>query len=207
MSTQISEDLAYLRDVAEAGEAAPSTSGRFALLWFGLLTITLMAHWAILRGFVPGVSEAFIGLAWMSFAIIGSVGSWLISRSVCDLPGQSAAGNKVDRYTWRVSGAGLFLFAIAIALTVVLRADVGPELFDLIMPAAFLLYAVNYSANAAFMKGFSKWLPVIVALGFAAVTIAMTGLADAYLASAVGVVALWSVGGYRQLREEPKAIV
>lgn len=207
MSSKISSDLEYIRDLAEAGEQAPSLSGRFSLLWFGLTAIALMAHWAIARGIIPGVTEPYVGLVWLVYAVLGSTGSYLIGRSIQNLPGQSSAGNRVDRHTWQVAGISIFLFVLGIVAVVSMRPQVSELLFDMIMPAAFLAYAVSYSANAAFTKGFSKWLPVIMSMLSMVAAILFVGTPEVYLASAVGVVAVWSVGGYRQLREEPKPVV
>lgn len=207
MTSKLQDDLNYLRDMAEAGQDAPSLSGRFSLLWFGLLAVALLLHWALAKGLVGGLEERHVGFVWLGFGLLGGLGSFLISRTMRDMPGQSAARNKVDRHTWRITGLGLFLYAITVAFTVALRADIGTWLFDTIMPTAFLAYAISYSATAAFTRGFSKWLPVILSLAFCAITVALIGLTDTYLASAVGVVAIWSVSGFGELRNEPKSVI
>lgn len=207
MTYKFQDDLTYLRELAEAGEDAPSLSGRHSLMWFGLLAIALMLHWAIARGLIAGIETSSIGFVWLSFGILGGLGSFLVGRSLRDLPGQSAAKNKVDSHTWSVAGIGLFLYAISIAVAVAFRDDTGPWLFDTIMPAAFLVYAISYAASAAFTRGFAKWLPVALSLAFSAITVSMVGLPDVYLAATVGVVAIWGVSGYGQLRNEPKSVV
>lgn len=206
MTTKLADDIDYLKDLAEAGDCAPSLSGRFALLWFGLAAVTLMVHWAILRGLIPGMTEQWVGLVWLVFGLVGGIGSYLIGLSIRDLPGQASAGNRVDRHTWKITALGLFLFAASIFTVVMLRAEATPLLFDMIMPTAFLTYAVSYGATAAFTRGISRWLPVIMSLVFVVITILFVGSPELYLAACVGVVAVWSVAGYRQLREEPKAI-
>ena len=207
MSSKFADDIDYLKDLAESGEQAPSLSGRFALLWFALTAIALMLHWSVLRGFIPGMTEQWVGLIWITYGVLGGVGSYLIGRSISDLPGQSSAGNRVDRHTWQVSGIGIFTFVIGIIIAVSTRDTVSTLLFDMIMPAAFLTYAVSYAGTAAFTKGISRWVPVIMSLVFVIASLVFVGTPEVYLVSAVGVVAVWSVGGYRQLREEPKPVV
>ena len=75
MNTNLADDLAYVRSVAEAGDTAPSMNGRFTLWWSLLLTLTLLIHFTVASGFIPGVDLRWIGLAWAAFGIIGFIGS------------------------------------------------------------------------------------------------------------------------------------
>ncbi|HBJ93416.1 MAG TPA: hypothetical protein DDZ43_11110 [Hyphomonadaceae bacterium] len=115
--------------------------------------------------------------------------------------------NRVDRSTWRVASFGLFAFAISIVVAVSVRPELSVDLFDAIMPAAFLVYGISYAATAAFSKDRGKWLPVIVSVAFACLTIGMFGLSDTYLAAAIGTLLSWLTGGARQLLNEPKSVV
>ena len=204
MSDKIAEDLAYLRDIAEAGEEAPSLSGRYTVMWSGLLTIALLIHFVVASGYIPGFSLKWIGLVWMVFSVLGWAGSFLISRSLQGRPGQSAAKNKVDRHTWRITGIGILLFAVSIAVVVFLRGSVSPVLFDVIIPTSFLAYAVTYSGTAAFSKAKSKWVPVILSLVMSVCTMMLIGIPAMYLVAALGVVAVMFLPGLAVLRNEPK---
>ena len=207
MTTDIQSDIAYLKDVAESGREAPSLSGRFALLWFGLLAVALLLHWAFAREIIPGVDMRYVGIVWVGMVVIGNATSYIIGRGMQDLPGQSAPHNKVDSVTWTVSGIGLALFALTIVGTVILRPEISIIFFDIIIPTAFLLYAVNYAATAAFTKTRGKWVPVFISVATAMATIALVGIPELYLVATVGVTALWLTSGLRQLREEPKTTV
>ncbi len=206
MNSKFSDDLDYLRDVAESGENAPSLSGRFSLLWFGLLSVALLAHWALARGLVPGVPEQYVGFIWLGYAIVGMAGSTLISHTLKDKPGQSASINRLDRTGWPVVGAGLFVFALSILAAVSIRG-VSVDLFDAIMPTAFLVYAVRYAGRATFERGAMRWAPVVISIIAASVTVFLFGTADVYLAAAFGVAILWLASGYPELRNEPASIV
>ena len=207
MATNIENDIAYLKEIAESGREAPSLSGRFALLWFGLLTVTLLTHWALARNLIPGIGIQYVGLAWIGMVIIGNAASFIIGRGMRDLPGQSAPNNRVDNVTWTVSGMGIALFALTLMALVFLREDVKPIVFDLIMPTAFLLYAVNYSATAAFSSKARKWVPVWISLLACVGTLALVGIPELYLAAAIAVAGLWVTSGLPQLLEEPKTTV
>ncbi|MAK61686.1 MAG: hypothetical protein CMK09_11960 [Ponticaulis sp.] len=207
MTAKMEEDLAYLKDIAESGREAPSLSGRFALLWFGLLTVTLLIHWALARNFIPGIGIQYVGLFWIGMVVIGNIASRLIGRGMRDLPGQAAPNNRVENVTWTISGIGLAIFALTLMAVVFLRDNMSAIMFDLIMPTAFLVYAVNYAAVAAFIKKQNKWVPVWISLLASAGTLALIGIPELYLVSAVAVAALWVTSGLRQLLEEPKSTV
>ena len=207
MNSKLADDLEYVRTIAEAGQEAPSTSGRSATLWFLLVTSALLAHWALAKGFIAGLDERWAGAIWMTMGIAGGIGSFILRKTASDLPGQSAPANRVDRSTWRVASIGLFSFAITIAVAVSIRSDLGVDLFDAIMPAAFLVYGISYAATAAFSKEAGRWLPVIVSIAFACITVALFGLSDTYLAAAIGTLLCWLTGGARQLLNEPKSVV
>ena len=206
MNTKLADDLAYVRDIAEAGQTAPSLSGRFTLLWSGLLMTTLILHWLCAAG-IFGVSIQWVGLFWIGFGVLGSIGSRLIAGRMQDMPGQSAAGNKVDRHTWRVTGLGLFAYAGAVAATVFLRADINPVLFDTILPAAFLAYAVSYAGTAAFSQSDAKWLPVILSVLMSVFTMLLIGIPALYLVAALGVLAIMFIPALQQVRAEPKSVI
>ncbi|HBH89503.1 hypothetical protein [Ponticaulis sp.] len=207
MNSKLADDLEYVRTIAEAGEDAPPIAGRFATLWFLLVTAALLAHWALAKGFFAGADERWAGAVWMAMGISGGIGSFILGKTAADLPGQSAPVNRVDRSTWRVASFGLFAFAISIVVAVSVRPELSVDLFDAIMPAAFLVYGISYAATAAFSKDRGKWLPVIVSVAFACLTIGMFGLSDTYLAAAIGTLLCWLTGGARQLLNEPKSVV
>ena len=50
MNTRLTDDLAYVREIAESGASAPLLGGRF-LAWWGLLaTGAYLGHYAIIKG-------------------------------------------------------------------------------------------------------------------------------------------------------------
>lgn len=206
MSDNLADDLAYVRGIAEQADKTPSLSGRYSLWWSGLAVLALIAHWATITQTVTLLAPNMVGLVWMTFGIVGGIGSGVIAWTLRNHPGKGAAGNKVDRYTWQVSSVGLFLFAISIAVTVAIRDDITPMLFDMILPTAFLMHAVAYAGSAAFERSGAKWVPVISSLVLAAVSVYFVGTAELYLIAAVGVILIWAVPGIGQLRNEPKPV-
>ena len=53
----LSSDLAYVRDLAEAGQNAPLLGGRFLVMWGGLVSLAYTGHFLIATGAWPFVPE------------------------------------------------------------------------------------------------------------------------------------------------------
>lgn len=206
MNSTLSDDLAYVRSVAEAGETAPLLSGRHTLWWGALLTLPLIAHWVIGSGYIPGVTLQWIGLVWMAFVIVGYVGNAVLIRSSVPRPGSSAAINKVSRTLWSTVGLALVSYSAVAVLTSMLRENVGYWLVDTILPVSFLVYAIAMAGAAAFSSETIRWLPIVGAIGFSAITTALIGLPILYLFAALGVVLVLILPAIQQIRNEPAPV-
>lgn len=110
MSPQsLADDLAYIRDLAEAGEKAPLLGGRYLVWWGSLTTLAYLAQYAILERLfgLPPQSLAFL---WGGYVILGLGGSFSMHRTFGPgKPGAASTGNRVSALVWR--SAGLFLGA------------------------------------------------------------------------------------------------
>ena len=203
--SSLAEDLAYVRQMAEEGAAAPSLSGRFSTWWAGLVTIALFAHWGTLTERLPIAPEQ-IGLIWISFAVIGTLGNIFLSFSLRGKPGALAPGNRVSRAIWGVTTAGLFLYGTSLGFGVALRG-LPYILFDTIMPLAFILHAVNSSATAILFQRRLSWTTIIPSLVTAAACTWLIGTASTYLVAMAGVIIAWLIPAIGTLRSEPKSVV
>ncbi len=203
--TPLADDIAFVRQIAEEGQAAPSLSGRFALMWGTLVGLALFVQWLTLRGqfFFP---VDYIGAVWLAVGLVGGVSSGILGWSLRNKPGQSSAGNQAEQAAWPISGLGLFVYAVAIAVAVVVRGQ-PVILFDTIMPLAFLAYAINLAMAARLFR--HKPLNVLswLSIGFSVITAVLVGTADVYLVAAIGVVVLQVLPGIAALRNEPDTIV
>lgn len=206
MNTNLADDLAYVRDIAEQGADAPSLSGRYLILWGGLGTLTTLLQWGVLKGMISFIAMNQLGFLWIGYAIIGMIGTVLITLSMRDRPGSSAANNKVSGLSWQIAGGGIFIYFVAVMLTVILR-DMPVILFDTILPAAFLAYGTAYAAIAAVTRDGLKWLPVVGSIAASFISMLLVGLPELYLAAAAGLFTLTVIPGIIQLRQEPSAIV
>lgn len=202
--SDLSEDLAFARKLAEEGAAAPSLSGRFSVLWGSLVMTALIIQWTIEIGWLM-IHPASIGLLWLGVAILGGAGTAALSRGLANKPGLGSAINRSQNAAWPVVAIGIFLYAGAIAFAVVGRGQ-SPLLFDTIMPVAFLLYAAVQAASAALGRAAILHAMTVLSLVFAVVSAAMIGMPAVYLVAALGVGLTQIAPGLLALRAEPRTV-
>jgi len=203
--TPLADDIAFVRQIAEEGQTTPSLSGRFKIMWGGLIAVALVSQWFAMKDMFF-VSIEYIGAVWLGVGVVGGVLSALLGRSLRDKPGGSSAGNQAQQAAWPVTGAGLFLYAIATAYAVAVRGQ-PVILFDTIMPVAFFGYAVNEAMAGRLFRRRQSYMICTVALVFSAMTLAFIGSAEIYLIAALGVAVTQLVPGVLAVRNEPNTIV
>ena len=127
MSPQsLAEDLAYIRDLAEAGQKAPLLGGRFLVWWGGLTTFAYLAHYAIFEGMF-GLGPTAFAILWTGYVVAGLGGSFALHATIGQgKPGATSTGNRVSALVWK--SAGLFLGAYFTGAF--LKAVTGDETFN-----------------------------------------------------------------------------
>lgn len=206
MNTNIADDLAYVREIAESGARAPSLGGRYLVMWGILMSATMVIHWSIISNLLPVGGQSMLLALWIGAGVLGTIGNFVITATLKSRPGGSAAHNKVDKVVWPVAGAGMFACFLGVTLAVMLRSA-PPILFDMLLPIAFLSYAVAFAGRAAFSGEAVNWAQVIGSVVLVAFTIFLVGTPTLYLVAALGIFGLTVIPGILQIREEPSMIV
>ncbi|MFZ4070538.1 MAG: hypothetical protein ACOYJ6_10600 [Caulobacterales bacterium] len=197
----LEDNLAYVREVAEAGRNAPFIGG-IDLAVFGALTAAAFAgHWAI---GVLGASPALYPFMWMGYgALMGLAGGYTTKRAK-RLPGAGAIGNRVDAVVWN----GVTFAILAMALGILGRAFLSgdPKMVNWILPAAFSLYGVALFTTGRMAD--QKLLTAAAFLAFlsAAITALLVDHKDVYLVGASLVALVMAAPGVVMLAREPKPI-
>ena len=197
-----SEDLAYVRHLAESGARAPLIGGRFMAWWGLLVTIGWTAQHLAING-VIGDGRMIFGIIWFSFGIVGTLGQFALVRSMPAKAGEGSAGNRASRTVW---GAGaLAIVSMVVGLAVLARSGIGYQVFDWTVPVGFAVYAC-----ALIVTGSLAGERIVTVAGYGAV--AMVGLfaalilhPDRYLLAAAGGAVTVMLPGVLLLVREPKA--
>ena len=151
---QAGNDLDYLRAVAEAGQRSPLLGGDFALWWGSLSAIVLFCHWLIIIQAIP-IGFGNLWILWVGYVVLGSAGSAWIGRRYESKP---AAGSHVNRAASAVWSSG------GISLLTVLTGLLAPQQFNVMLPAALLVYSVGWLTSARLCDDRLLYLPAFVSL-------------------------------------------
>ncbi|MCW5724611.1 MAG: hypothetical protein KIS81_06605 [Maricaulaceae bacterium] len=201
--TDSQPDLAWLRDVAEAGVRAPSLGGRFYVLWGALTALMMLTHWAALNGMTPFPIQQ-IGLFWLGYVIAGGALSFVFGRMISGKPGAGSAGNRVEGAVWTAAGAGIALYALGCAIAAGFYGA-SPFIFDTIIAVALYGYAVAFAVTAAAAGRRWMFAPAGVSLLCAAAAPALFGRPELYLLAAAAMFLAVFLPGLALMRGEPRA--
>lgn len=195
------EDLAYVRHLAESGARAPLIGGRFMAWWGLLIAIAWTAQHLAVNDMI-GDGNLIFGYIWISFAIAGMLGQYLLVRSMPAKAGGGSAGNRASQVIWGAGACAIVSMVVGVAL---LARTVGYDVFDWIVPVAFSVYAV-----ALIVTGSLAGDGIVRIAGYGAVL--MVGLFTAfilqperYLIAAGGAALTVLLPGVLLMLREPRA--
>lgn len=206
MQSSLSDDLSYIRDLAESGQSAPLLGGRFLLLWGGLLTLAYAGHYVGLTGQF-GASQMLIPIVWTAFLLIGIAAQIvMIMTFPGDKPGASSVGNRVEGVVW---GAGGFALSAYFG-TLIVKSLLGGEAalgFDVSLTFVFAVYAIGLLTSGVIAGNKVLTLAGYGALATVAIAVWFSGTAEIWLFGAFAGFATVFVPGIIMVRDEPKSLV
>lgn len=202
MNAATESDLQYVRRLSEAGARAPLLGGRYMALWGALVALAYLAQHLAMRGVIPDGDGIIYAVIWTSMGVIGGIAQAALGRSRGTEAGAGSAGNLASRAAWRGAVLAILAFVLGTVIAVA-NGDKQYTLFDGSIPLVFAVYSVAL--------GVSGWLagsPVaktasIAATVMVALTAALIGSPDIYLAAAIGAFLTVFVPGVLLVRAEP----
>lgn len=201
----LSEDLAYVRDLAEAGEHAPLLGGRFLTMWGALAGLAYFLHYATTANLFGWPSEAFAWI-WGSFLILGIVGQALLVRSIRNKPGGNSVGNRSEATVWMAGGFALFAYFIAL-IAKSFQTGVPQPGFESSLPIVFAIYGVGLITTGTMGKTKIQTYAGFGALAMIVLAIWFEGSAEIWAVASLGAVLTVFVPGLIMLRQEPKSVI
>ena len=203
--TTLQDDLAYVRDLAEAGQQAPLLGGRFLTFWGFMTTTAYFLHFSIAAGLFgwPDIAYAWV---WGAFIVIGSIAQAFLVMTIRDKPGGNSAGNRTEGTVWMAGGFALFAYFGTLIVKSVVGGETVPG-FEASLPIVFAIYATGLITTG--IMGGVKTLTIAgyVALGMVAISIWFDGAVIAWGIAALGAFLTVLVPGLILLRNEPKSVV
>lgn len=204
MPTNLTDDLAYVRDIAESGASAPLLGGRFLVWWGTLVTVAYIAHYSIIIGSLP---SQYIGMMWFGFIVVALGGyAFMVRFFPASKPGASSAGNRVSSHVWMAAGFVLFSFFTGVTIKSFIdgQASMG---FSWSIPLVLGAYGI-----AQLVSGLMANSKALVFAGYTAIaSVGLTALivdrAELYLAAAFAAAVTVLIPGILLIREEPSITV
>jgi hypothetical protein len=196
-----SEDIRYVRQLAESGVQAPLLGGRFMAWWGLLLTAAYVAHHLALAGAL-GDDRRIFPLIWAAFGLAGLAGQLLLARSMPAKAGAGSAGNRASRIGWCT--AGMAIASMVAGVTVAAASGGGPATFDWIVPLAFAVYACALLVTGSLAKSRTTMAAGAGAIAMVGLFAAFILSPERYLLAAAGVALTVLLPGLLLLRAEPR---
>ncbi|MEO1304458.1 MAG: hypothetical protein AAFV37_05740 [Pseudomonadota bacterium] len=204
-NTTLQDDLAYVRDLAEAGQQAPLLGGRFLTFWGIMTTTAYFLHFSIAAGLF-GWPETAYAWVWGVFIFAGLIAQAVMVMTIRDKPGGNSAGNRTEGTVWMAGGFALFAYFGTLIVKSFFGADTVPG-FEASLPIVFAIYATGLLTTG--IMGGVRVLTIAgyVALGMVAISIWFDGAVIAWGIAALGAFLTVLVPGLILLRNEPKSVV
>ena len=204
LKSELIDDIDYVKNLAETGRNAPLLGGRIGIWWGILLSITLFSHWCILTGVVH-LHEMYFGVLWIVFAIVGTIGTIILSRKLGNKPGVSSVNNRVAAALWMGNTILLFSFGTVAGISAALGIN-DFDIMNLMSPLAFGLYGLTAYVLAQISGVKLHLFVALIGIGFMALTIFLLHSPNLFLAAILGVICTIIIPDVIFIRNEPKPI-
>lgn len=204
-SESLTTDLAYLRDLAEAGQNAPLLGGRFLAMWGGLVALAYVGHFLITQG-AFGLEPSHFLILWLAFGVLGAAGQFVLVSGMRTRPGQASAGNRIQSVLWTTSGIFMFVYFVGVASRLIVTGE-GEEGFYWSVPMVLGLYGIGQFVTGAIsgqtalkFAGIAAFLGVIAA-------VFLTGTEYIWLVGSASAFVAVFIPGLMMMRAEPAETV
>lgn len=204
-NTTLQEDLAYVRDLADAGQQAPLLGGRFLAFWGALVSIAYFLHFAISSDLVGWPDTAFAWV-WGGFIAFGLLGQALLILSIRDKPGSHSVGNRSEATVWMAGGFALFVYFATLIVKSIAQGTPAPG-FEASLPIVFAIYGIGLVTTGVMGKTRILTIAGYGALTMVAVAIWFEGAVTSWAVASIGAFATIFLPGLAMMRREPRSVV
>jgi len=201
----LSNDLAYVRDLAEAGHNAPLLGGRFLAWWGGLMTAAYTGHFLIATG-AFGIGSEILWAWWLSITALGGIGQFALRRSVDSKPGGSSTGNRVQSVVWMSAGFVLFAFFMGVIIRTLFFGG-GYEGFYWSVPLVIGLYGLGQFVTGLIAGHSALKFAGLAAFAGTTAAAVLSGTEFVWLVGAAVALLAVFVPGLMLMRREPAMTV
>ena len=203
--TSLHEDIAYVRDLAEAGQQAPLLGGRFLAFWGALTTMAYFLHYSIAADLFgwPDIANAWL---WGGFIVIFVIAQSLLVYTIRNKPGGNSAGNRAEATVWMAGGFALFAYFGTLIAKSFATGTPAPG-FETSLPLVFAIYGTGLITSGVMAN--TKALTYAGAGAFAMIAAAIwfEGSTEIWAVASLGMFLTVLLPGLVLIRNEPKSVV
>ena len=203
--TTLQDDLAYVRDLAEAGQQAPLLGGRFLTFWGVLTSVAYFLHFSIATNMFGWPDTAYAWV-WGTFIIAGGIGQGVLVTTIRSKPGGNSVGNRSEATVWMAGGFALFAYFGTLIVKGIVVGGAVPG-FESSLPIVFAIYGTGLITSG--IMGNVKVLTFAGygALAMVALSIWFQGDASSWAVASLGAFLTVLIPGLLLMRQEPKSVV
>lgn len=203
----LTDDIDYLRTLAEAGETAPLLGGRFLAWWGAMIAIAYLGHYGVISGRL-GLEPQILGFWWMGIMAVALGGFFLMLMMMPQTkPGAGSAGNRVEGIIWKSAGFALFALYGTLIAQGIITGNVDAAAFNGGLTTVFALYSVALAVSGEIAKNKPLKLASYGALATVGILILVGGQAETYLIAGIAVTLTVFLPGLLLMRAEPSETV
>lgn len=199
------DDLAYVRDLAEAGQQAPLLGGRFLAFWGLLTTIAYFLHFAIAANLFgwPEVAYAWV---WGGFLVAGLTGQAVLGYTIRNKPGSQSVGNRSEATVWMAGGFALSAyFGTLIVKSILIGAPADG--FETSLPVVFAVYGTALITSGVMGRVKTLTYAGFAALFMVALAIWFSGTDLTWAVASLGAFLTVLLPGLALMRDEPESVI
>ena len=203
--TTLQDDLAYVRDLAEAGQQAPLLGGRFLTFWGVLTSVAYFLHYSIAANLFGWPPTAYARV-WGAFIVVGIVGQAVLGYTIRNKPGGHSVGNRSEATVWMAGGFALFAYFGTVIVKSLVAGTPAPG-FEASLPIVFAVYGTGLITSG--IMGNQKILTYAGYGAFAMLALAIwfEGTDFSWAVASLGAFLTVLVPGLIMMRQEPKNVV
>lgn len=195
-------DIAWMRNLAQEGAAAPLRGGDILLaagLLFGLASV---ANWLVVSGLTPWTPREALNLIWPVTTIAFVIFATVQGRRKAQAAGVKTAANRASATVWTSVGIGIFTLFVSIAVIGWRLGDASQAfVFSLIPSIIMVFYGMGWAVSATMTRSGFLWRLSIASFVAAPLLAAFTGSTLQYLVYAACLFGLMAVPGWLLMKK------
>jgi len=177
-------DLAEASRIAKTGEDMPLLGNSIGLMWGVLITLIFGYQYLILSKAL-GLPEASLAIAWVSFGVIGGIGSFILGRAADRKPGAHSINNQVESYVWIMYAGSMGAITVGVFLNMLFGGG-DQTVWNTVMVFAFAGQGICYGIVAKLTKMKLLHLASFASFTLSALSFLVVDKVEVYLLGSIG---------------------